>query len=250
MSGSLGLSRRVLRLPPAVRAEHLLPLTHSNRLTLASKSPLISLPTPSPQRLPTGFHLFPTFYSEREQGTLLESALMVLDKRGVRRDPGSGRKVRRSKAEILNDRESKPGLQGWFMDEGAYEFEDGHFDGVIKTYRETSISDGLPDLAGADKSFRQTPMELIAKLDYMFADPAGENDNGATGVEMHAIHLGSKGRIDGHVDGVESMGSTIVGVSLGAARIMRLQKDKLAEGEKDEGPIDVLLQSGSVYVQT
>ena len=131
MSGSLGLSRRVLRLPPAVRAEHLIPLTQTDRLSLSSPSPLISLPTPTPQHLPSGFHLFPTFFSQREQETLLESALMVLDKRGIRRDPVSGRKVRRSKQEIAADKETKAGLQGWFMDEGAYEFEEGHFDGVM-----------------------------------------------------------------------------------------------------------------------
>jgi len=69
---------------------------------------------------------------------------------------------------------------------------------------------------------------------------------------MHALHLSSFGKIDGHVDAKESMGSSIVGVSLGGARVLRLEKDKEAmeEGEVEHGPIDVLLQSGSVYVQT
>lgn len=44
------------------------------------------------------------------------------------------------------------------------------------------------------------------------------------------------------MDNVEASGQTIVGASLGAARILRLENDK-GEGW------DVLLPSGSVYMQ-
>lgn len=250
---SLGLSRAVLKLPPALRARHLVPLVSSDALSLSARSPLITLPTPPPQLLPTGFTLYPTFFTPKEQEILLESALIALDKKGgIRRtEGGSGKKVRRTKDEIARDKATKPGLQGWFMDDKSYVFENNHFDGVIKGFRETTVSGrGFPELPGsASKSFYPTPMELLQRIEYLIPDQDNGEDSEIT---MHALHLSSFGKIDGHVDGKETMGSSIVGVSLGGARVLRLEKDKdaLEEGEVEHGPIDVLLQSGSVYVQT
>lgn len=60
----------------------------------------------------------------------------------------------------------------------------------------------------------------------------------------HALHLSPRGEILAHVDNVEASGQTIVGASLGAARVLRLEdKHDKASGW------DVLLPSGSVYMQ-
>jgi alkylated DNA repair dioxygenase AlkB len=63
----------------------------------------------------------------------------------------------------------------------------------------------------------------------------------------HALHLSPTGRIDPHVDNVDASGSMIIGVSLGAERVLRLER-KGAENEGGAG-WEVLLNSGSVYVQ-
>ena len=57
----------------------------------------------------------------------------------------------------------------------------------------------------------------------------------------HLLHLAPEGRIDAHVDNISASGRMIVGVSLGAERVMRL--------EKQGAGFDVLLPSGSVYFQ-
>lgn len=63
----------------------------------------------------------------------------------------------------------------------------------------------------------------------------------------HALHLSPTGKIDPHVDNVDASGSVIIGVSLGAERVLRLER-KEAESEGGDG-WEVLLKSGSVYVQ-
>jgi len=63
-------------------------------------------------------------------------------------------------------------------------------------------------------------------------------------IQTHLLHLASHGEILPHVDNVFASGSWILGVSLGAARILRMEH---VEDEND--CFDVLLPSGSVYVQ-
>lgn len=59
------------------------------------------------------------------------------------------------------------------------------------------------------------------------------------------LHLSSAGEILPHVDNIEASGCHILGVSLGSTRIMRMEdKDR-----QHEVGFDVLLPSGSVYVQ-
>lgn len=248
---SLGISKAILKLPPVLRTPHLIPLVQTDRLTLSSPSPLIILPpslAAKPELLPSGFALYPTFFTPKEQEILLESALLALDKMGGVRRNAEGKKMKRTTAETVKDRATKPQLQGWFNDEKNYVFDDNHFDGVIKGFRETSVSKGFPDVKGAQTSFHPSPMELLSRLDYVIQD---REDGKDSEILMHVLHLSSLGKIDPHVDGTDTMGSSIVAVSLGGARVLRLEKDRpLEEGEEDHAPIDVLLQSGSVYVQT
>lgn len=61
--------------------------------------------------------------------------------------------------------------------------------------------------------------------------------------QTHLLHLASDGYILPHIDDVEASGSWIMGISLGAERIMRLES---IEGEES---YEVLLPTGSVYLQ-
>ncbi|CDZ96672.1 Uncharacterized conserved protein [Phaffia rhodozyma] len=232
---SLGLSRQILRLPDHLRLPHLAAKLPST-LDFSRHNPLFALSSPS-YPIPQGFTFFPVFYNPFEQQILLESALMRLDHMGgIKRI--NGKKIKRSKAQIAQDRESL-GLQGWFLPTDAYNFEQSHFDKVIQSYRETLVSNGLPDLPQSQTSFAPTPSELIKRLHSFFPDQSRR-------LTTHALHLSPTGSIGGHVDSVNAMGDIIVGVSLGADRVLRLEK----EGEHELGALDIVLPSGSVYIQS
>jgi len=62
--------------------------------------------------------------------------------------------------------------------------------------------------------------------------------------QTHILHLGSNGEILPHVDNIQASGTWILGVSLGAERIMRME---ITDSSRDS--FDVLLPSGSVYLQ-
>lgn len=62
--------------------------------------------------------------------------------------------------------------------------------------------------------------------------------------QTHILHLGTDGQIFPHVDNLDASGSWILGVSLGSPRVLRMEK----ACNKNES-FDVLLPSGSVYVQ-
>ena len=62
--------------------------------------------------------------------------------------------------------------------------------------------------------------------------------------QTHLLHLASDGEVLPHIDNVEASGSFILGVSLGANRIMHMEAVDNAEDS-----FDVLLESGSVYIQ-
>lgn len=64
------------------------------------------------------------------------------------------------------------------------------------------------------------------------------------GIQTHLLHLASNGRILPHVDNVSASGSWILGVSLGADRVLRLENCS----NSDEA-MEFLLPSGSVYIQ-
>lgn len=62
--------------------------------------------------------------------------------------------------------------------------------------------------------------------------------------QTHLLHLASDGEILPHIDNVGASGSFILGVSLGADRVMRMEAV-----DNTEDSFDVLLESGSVYIQ-
>lgn len=63
-------------------------------------------------------------------------------------------------------------------------------------------------------------------------------------VQTHVLHLASEGEILPHVDNTSASGTCILGVSLGATRVMRVESV-----DSGHGSFDVLLPSGSVYIQ-
>jgi alkylated DNA repair protein alkB homolog 7 len=65
--------------------------------------------------------------------------------------------------------------------------------------------------------------------------------------QTHLLHLASDGEILPHVDNVDASGSWILGVSLGAQRVLRMENGG-SNGE-GEDKIEVVLDSGSVYLQ-
>lgn len=63
--------------------------------------------------------------------------------------------------------------------------------------------------------------------------------------QTHLLHLASSGEILPHIDNASASGGWILGLSLGAARTLRMESPSPAESES----FDLLLPSGSIYLQ-
>ena len=107
-------------------------------------------------------------------------------------------------------------------------YDQGHYDGVIKNYREMHVSAWPED--------QPRLSELLNRLRQFHSEEP---------IQYHVLHLATDGEIHPHVDHLEAFGSWIVGVSLGSERILRLEKE--ISGRKFVH--DVTLPSGSVYTQ-
>jgi alkylated DNA repair protein alkB family protein 7 len=110
---------------------------------------------------------------------------------------------------------------------------------VIHNYRESLIT-ALPPTADAELARILSRLYALVPGLSVSADasPAHLPPEGSS---THALHLAPEGAILAHVDNLDASGGTIVGASLGAARILRL--------DRDGAGFDVLLPSGSVYMQ-
>ncbi|KAJ7090287.1 hypothetical protein B0H15DRAFT_257502 [Mycena belliarum] len=174
---------------------------------------------------PRDFTFLPDFFSLAEQRILLAVALQKLDAME------SIQNRRRRKAFLQTGRwASPPGAFGsirdiFFPDE-YYEFEEGHFDGVIKHFREMHLTTwpDVPELPS-----------ILSRLHSLF--PPQD-------VQTHLLHLATHGEIQPHVDNLAASGTWILGVSLGAERLLHLQ-----EQNQDGNSYQILLPSGSVYIQ-
>ncbi|KAI9065095.1 hypothetical protein FKP32DRAFT_1590852 [Trametes sanguinea] len=175
--------------------------------------------------LPQDFEFYPDFFAADEQRTLLKAALRKLDSMDSSR-------FRRLRKEFL--RKSLPGsnsaegpVQELFLPDELYDFQEGHFDGVIKHYREmhvTSWPDDIPELP-----------PLLERLRQVHPDQD---------TQTHILHLASNGEILPHVDNIEASGTWILGVSLGDERVLRLENPSTPEER-----YEISLPSGSVYMQ-
>ncbi|KAJ9104456.1 hypothetical protein QFC21_001951 [Naganishia friedmannii] len=217
------------------------------------------------------FLYFPDFFEEAEQEILLKLALWKLD----RVDSSRRRRRRTSKATTEGSAGSPDrsiGLQRLFEDTSAYGFEDGHFDSVITKYRESLLTafpnpstinaPSYPSILKRiyDMLPRSAGSELARDLYYDKVLPSqtpNTNDTSDRPFEQplqtstHALHLSPEGHILPHVDNVDASGTVIIGVSLGAERILRLE-EATQDGSKTNithRGWDVLLKSGSLYLQ-
>jgi len=155
---------------------------------------------------------------------LLAAALETLD-------AVESRPLRRRRNAFRNETDMKtPGqsstFQGLFLPDEYYQMEEGHYDGVIHHFREMHVTSwpDVPELSS-----------IVDRLRSLCPTPE---------TQTHILHLASNGEILPHVDNVEASGSWILGVSLGAQRIMHM-----VDLEDSDVSFDVLLPSGSVYLQ-
>ncbi|EIN07760.1 hypothetical protein PUNSTDRAFT_114229 [Punctularia strigosozonata HHB-11173 SS5] len=171
------------------------------------------------------FTLARDVFTAEEQKALLAASLQKLDTM----DPPSLRRKRKRFISLAQPPDiAERDITDIFAPDIYYPFEEGHFDRVIRRYREMHVS-SWPE---AD-ALGVTP--LLTRLRTLF--PMSDT-------QMHLLHLASDGEILPHVDNVEASGSWILGVSLGSTRTLRL--------ERVDDPSDayqVALPSGSVYLQ-
>ncbi|KAF9228581.1 hypothetical protein BS17DRAFT_792695 [Gyrodon lividus] len=174
--------------------------------------------------LPEGFVLFPDFFDIREQRLLLTTALSQLDAL-------EGKRVRKLQREYRAKNpipESSP-LEGLFLPEQYYTFQEGHYDNVIRDYREMHIS-----------SWPESQVHgLTSVLDRLRALYPSPN------IQTHLLHLSSSGEILSHIDNVSASGVWIMGVSLGVTRMLRMTSTNIATPKI----FDIMLPSGSIYLQ-
>ncbi|GAA5965964.1 hypothetical protein JCM3765_004136 [Sporobolomyces pararoseus] len=198
--------------------------------------------------------ILPDFLSLPEQSLLLSQSLALLD--SPSRTTSAGRKKRKS---WLKSNPQYEVDKNGFMHDDAYEFEQGHFDGVIRGYREMLVRQGQFDATLKDDS-RRTELERILSRVYSLLPPSSATNDESPSVSpldppphliMHLLHLSSTGRIFPHVDNLEAFGRTIVGVSLGGGERVMKFKQTSEPTEKVEGPeeFEVLIPSGSAYIQ-
>ena len=204
-----------------------------------------TLATPSSNHgLGDDFALHLNVFNEEEQKILLAASLSKLDRAEDRHHRKRRRFFEATHAEKLSERLDVNSL---FLPDQYYNFQQvtcrldtnvvitvltpldqGHYDGVIKNYREMHVSAWPED--------QPRLSELLNRLRQFHPEEP---------IQYHVLHLASNGEIHPHVDHLEAFGSWIVGVSLGSDRILRLENATL-----DRTLVhDVILPSGSVYVQ-
>ncbi|KAH9951957.1 hypothetical protein B0H21DRAFT_715040 [Amylocystis lapponica] len=179
-----------------------------------------------PAVYPRDFDLFIDFLSTTEQRILLTAALHKLDSTGSR-DFRRRRRGFRPNQDVSSMQDSSRSIESLFLPDEYYEFEEGHYDGVIKRFREMHVTSWPEDVPGLPA--------VLKRLRTLH--PHQET-------QIHLLHLASDGEILPHVDNLGASGSWIMGVSLGAGRILRLE-GTLGQ----EKPIEIFLPSGSVYLQ-
>ncbi|KAI0035720.1 hypothetical protein K488DRAFT_68174 [Vararia minispora EC-137] len=173
---------------------------------------------------------FPCFFDVAEQRALLSASLRKLDST-------ESRLMKRRRKDYLSKTQQEknssfPDAYSGFLPDELYKFESGHFDGVIRHYREMHVS-SWEDVASP---------QLLSALDRLKElYPSSGYDT-----QTHILHLASHGDIFPHVDNVEASGSWILGVSLGTTRLLRLVP---VTGGTDEPSYEILLPPGSVYIQ-
>jgi len=112
--------------------------------------------------------------------------------------------------------------------------EQGHYDGVIRRFREMRVS----TWDGEDDPILKS---ALGRLETLYPN--------ADATQTHLLHLASNGEILPHVDNIGASGSWILGVSLGSERILRMEPVEDDVDGIPRCPFDISLPSGSVYIQ-
>ncbi|TFK55176.1 hypothetical protein OE88DRAFT_1010144 [Heliocybe sulcata] len=173
-------------------------------------------------RLPSEFTFLPDYFSLSEQCLLLRAALTKLDSV----DRGRTRRHRRF-LQPLPPVSSPTAAIDLFLPDEYYQFEQGHYDGVIRNYRETHVT-----------TWPESEIEGLTPVLRRLYDMTPTKDT-----QTHILHLATDGDITPHVDNINASGTWILGVSLGADRVLRL------ESSDGTDVCEILLPSGSLYIQ-
>ncbi|MBW0533676.1 hypothetical protein O181_073391, partial [Austropuccinia psidii MF-1] len=176
---------------------------------------------------PSDFILYPNFLSTDQQSLMIDFLLSRLDK--VDRSQSRNR----FKNQTISTRSP-----GSFQSQENYRFECEHFDQVISGYREAQVTElNLSSKTNATK---------ISQVKCMFDEIISLSPSFQQKFPLiHLLHLAADGKIDRHIDNTDASGSTIVGLSLGSARVMRLGQPN----SPIESHAKVLLSPGSLYIQ-
>ncbi|KAH9997246.1 hypothetical protein BJV77DRAFT_915027, partial [Russula vinacea] len=186
------------------------------------------------------FLCFPRFFDLVEQHALLSAALRKLDAA----EPRASRRRRRDF--LASHRQESQDHHQWkdiigdlvvenaFLPDELYHFEEGHYDGVIRRFREMRVSTWDDERHPVLKS-------ALNRLEALYPD--------ASPTQTHLLHLASDGEIHPHVDNVGASGSWILGVSLGSERTLRMESVEDVVDGIPKQTFDVSLSSGSVYIQ-
>ena len=143
-------------------------------------------------------------------------------------------------------------------------FEDGHWDAVIKQYREVELptpDDQFPRQGGVENDDTGVYVPPFVKViektrrhleNHHFNEYSSSNDS-IRWLPCHAIDLSANGELTAHVDSVKFSGGIVAGLSLLSDSIMRL-KPSAEEWECNEkvddsnGYVDLYLPRLSLYV--
>ncbi|KZO98653.1 hypothetical protein CALVIDRAFT_512091 [Calocera viscosa TUFC12733] len=198
---------------------------------LSWPTPFTGESRPETDRGKDDFTLVPAFLSLSEQRVLLKASLEQLDK-----VHGVHPRLRKRRKQVAEERRFNTefdkmydGLWDIFLPEDCYSWEEGHFDSVIHHFREAPVT-----------SFPSEEATLCGILDRLVSLTPYKREH----LIMHALHLSERGYIEGHVDNLEASGNMIMGVSLGAERIL-----KMTGVDEEKGRcFQCLLRSGDVYI--
>ena len=116
----------------------------------------------------------------------------------------------------------------------------GHYDSVIHHFRESLLSTIPPSPSSTPHQPYTWPnsKSLMQRIYALLPSPASSSSNPdpndtfpPAGSSTHVLHLARNGNIQAHVDNVDASGSVIIGVSLGAERVLRLREKREEDAE-------------------
>lgn len=211
----------------------------------------------------SGLRYIPNFLSPAEQQLLLHHSLRVLAAPTF--TSSHGRRLARTytAAHPLPSHQLRT-----FLPEQHYEFLTHHSDRVIERYRECVLADwGQPGTT--------PPLSTLLERLYALMPPPPPASNAKPiltksiplspppdHIQLHLLHLAGQGFIKSHIDSLEASGSTIIGISLGSDRLIRFKNtlpssfpspsssSSSEEKEVESNEFELLLEKGSVYIQT